>query len=726
MARRRSHPDAEPPPREEQQIFADLAALCAAPGFVHAIALFCYRDNVVRFSEELTADVLAPLHSDRGLIRTEISTLIGLMVKQPVDHAVPGADAIQRYIDKTEALLHELHRAMQSVFWKDFTPEAAKAGFDPLGTGASLREPIFYGGDAAYSFQYRAFSERKYARDTQWLLAHKGFDIPTALRIADILRDIFIDQQKALPEMLMGKPFEQWTVLPAFCFSLAEVTRRCGIERAVVRRVIDAFGIGRDERNAQFTALQEYNVANSNPILLLGGDDFILLEHYSLLEAIYESPFYWMGADHSYAPTALNNRGFFAEELAQEHLKRVFGAHVRANIRVIRENGEELSEIDNLVVFGDRAIVLQAKAKRLTLAARKGNDLQIKDDFSKAIQEAYDQAVLCSKALLSGRSQLLDREGKEVVLTTALKEIFPVCIVADHYPALASQARYFLKAEAVEKIASPLVTDVFALDAITEMLESPLRVLSYLDLRSRYDAKIMVIHELTLLSTHLKHNLWIREKYDLVTFGEDLAVHVDAAMAVRREGLPGPRTPEGAHSRLQGTHFGRIISKIESRPEPATIDLGLQLLSLDEESANTINDGISFICAQTLQKGTNSDFSMAFAASSSGLTIHCNTYPGNLATEILFSDCELRKYSRKARKWFGLVVAPITQSVRFGIELEGDWKPDSQMDEKLKGMPSGLSHREAKRALTTKAKPGRNEPCPCGSGRKYKKCCIRR
>ncbi|MGA7454642.1 MAG: SEC-C metal-binding domain-containing protein [Rhodoplanes sp.] len=22
------------------------------------------------------------------------------------------------------------------------------------------------------------------------------------------------------------------------------------------------------------------------------------------------------------------------------------------------------------------------------------------------------------------------------------------------------------------------------------------------------------------------------------------------------------------------------------------------------------------------------------------------------------------------------------------------------------------------------AKPGRNDPCPCGSGKKYKKCCL--
>lgn len=26
--------------------------------------------------------------------------------------------------------------------------------------------------------------------------------------------------------------------------------------------------------------------------------------------------------------------------------------------------------------------------------------------------------------------------------------------------------------------------------------------------------------------------------------------------------------------------------------------------------------------------------------------------------------------------------------------------------------------------MTTMAKPGRNDPCPCGSGKKYKKCCL--
>ncbi|ARQ09125.1 hypothetical protein NXC12_CH01046 [Rhizobium etli] len=54
-----------------------------------------------------------------------------------------------------------------------------------------------------------------------------------------------------------------------------------------------------------------------------------------------------------------------------------------------------------------------------------------------------------------------------------------MAIVTDHYPALAFQARQLLKYKTTEQIFTPLVIDVFALDAITEMLEMPLRLLSY-------------------------------------------------------------------------------------------------------------------------------------------------------------------------------------------------------------------------------------------------------
>ena len=36
-----------------------------------------------------------------------------------------------------------------------------------------------------------------------------------------------------------------------------------------------------------------------------------------------------------------------------------------------------------------------------------------------------------------------------------------------------------------------------------------------------------------------------------------------------------------------------------------------------------------------------------------------------------------------------------------------------------------LSRQRSAKAAKTKAKVGRNDPCPCGSGRKYKECCGR-
>jgi hypothetical protein len=58
-------------------------------------------------------------------------------------------------------------------------------------------------------------------------------------------------------------------------------------------------------------------------------------------------------------------------------------------------------------------------------------------------------------------------------------EIYILCVVSDHYPSLHFQTRQFLKYEETDVIQPPLVLDVFALDALTEMLPSPLRFLSY-------------------------------------------------------------------------------------------------------------------------------------------------------------------------------------------------------------------------------------------------------
>src|SRR5437762_5531730 len=75
------------------------------------------------------------------------------------------------------------HSMMQGMFGGLTLKEVLEKHIDPFDRGAALREPIFYGGESAYSFQYRDFSPIKYASDNQWLLANKGFSIHDARRV---------------------------------------------------------------------------------------------------------------------------------------------------------------------------------------------------------------------------------------------------------------------------------------------------------------------------------------------------------------------------------------------------------------------------------------------------------------------------------------------------------------------------------------------------------------
>jgi hypothetical protein len=720
--------DAKPQARCEREIFAELSDLCGSSGYIHALSMLSFRDNFVRYRTDIKAEDMAHMFSESRLIRTELTTLIGLLIKQAIDFSHPGLEALLGYMNGTEALLEESHHALSAVMFGSMfgaSPQLAPPA-NPDVSGQGMREPIFYGGESAYGFQYRDFAGKKYASDDPWFLANKGFTIEDARKAVAAVAAVQDRKVMIANRALRTTPQGSWTMLPGFVFDAAEVAARANIDAGIAERVLEAFTFAGGAANAGFTSLHAYNAVAGTPLLRKDAGEYILLQEYSLFEALYESPFFWLGADKAYEPTALTNRGRFTEVFAHERLEKVFGsAHVYANVDVWKSAKDKLSEIDVLVLFGDRAIVLQAKSKRLTLEARKGNDLQIKDDFKKAVQESYDQAHLCATAVLGPSPNLTDSRGDAISLRYPVKIVYPVCIVADNYPALAYQARQFLQVQATEKLAAPLVTDVFALDAMTEMLESPLRLLSYLELRARFGDRLIATHEHTLLSYHLKYNLWLNAEYDFAYLHDDIAVDLDIAMGVRRDNLPGARTPDGILTRIRGTPVGRIIHEIEALPDPATIDLGLLLLTLSEDTVETVSRGIRRLTVGARQDGKKHDFSVGFGASKSGLTVHGGPSDLSSAQARMRVHCEIRKYAQKADRWFGLAVH-LDGSLWFGLKLEFPWKEDARLDAAMQHWPKATARPPNVLGTKKAHKVGRNEPRPCGSGTKYKKCCMPR
>ncbi len=503
-----------------------------------------------------------------------------------------------------------------------------------------------------------------------------------------------------------------------------EVAQRSRQELAVVEAVFKALTFSGD--NGQFNEVGDFNQVAATPLLPTGRGSVLLFSHYAIYEAQYESPFFWMNQDKDYRQQASDNRGAFTEQFSRRRLAAVFGkANVYTNVNLY-EGKRIVAEADVLVIFGDRIIIVQAKAKKLTLAARKGSDGHIKADFAAAIQKAYDQGAECATAILSGKCRLEDDRGKDVVLPEKVKEIYPFCVVSDHYPALAFQASQYLKYSAGEIVRPPFVMDVFLLDVLAEMLDTPLRFLSYIRMRLESADKLMMGHELTALAYHLRCNLWLDDQYNMVMLEDSIAADLDTAMAVRREGLPGQRVPLGILTKMKGTYYERLIEQIERRPDPAILELGFTLLSMGEESCNTVHQAIEGLTKMAKMDGKRHDFVLGMTEPDTGICFHCNPTPSEAAIRTLEVHCSKRKYVQRAANWFGVSVG-LKGEIQFGITLEFPWEKSSEMDDLTREMKTssslGRAMKTVERALAPK-KYGRNDPCSCGSGFKYKKCCL--
>lgn len=710
-------------PRTEAEIFSELSQLCHTAGFAHVIALLCFRDNMVGFSDELTAKNIAAMHSPERLIRTEISTLIGLLIQEQISLEVPTPSALMNHTKQTETLLGELHEALSRPMRESVLRAIeTKSEENPFRSGDVLREPIFYGAESAYSFQYLDLAAKRYRPDRSWLIAKKGFDPEQAQKVISAIGELH--EQKlnriigAIPEIL---PDSQ-TILRAFTHDIQEIAETAQLSAIETKSVLEAFSVSSLPTNENFEALSDFNLANACPLIRVSEGSYLLFQYASLAEAFYESPFYWFAADTEYFPTATINRGKFTETFCFHRLRLAFGAsNVFANVDLYEAKGKKAGEIDILVRFADRIIVVQAKSKRLTLGARKGNDGILRDDFAKSVQSSYDQAVLCAEKILQGGVTLRDSDGNEIRLARALSEIYPVCVVSDHYPALAFQAQQFLTIKKVNSILPPLVLDVFALDVMTEFLQSPLYLLSYLNRRARYHEKVHASNEMTILSYHLKRNLWVEEA-DYVQLTDDISADLDAALIVRRLGVPGNHTPDGILTKMQSGPLGFIIRQIETLPDPAVVNLGFLLLSLGENTCIAINRGLEQVSKLSRSDGKNHDFTVGIKEAGEGITFHCNEDTPDRAGPRLERHMAIRKYSERSNSWFGVCVSPGLK-LRFGLNLHAEWQQDPAMDKLLEQLPvTGASMKAFIKSRDRKI--GRNEQCPCGSGKKFKKCCL--
>jgi len=706
--------------RSEKEVLKDLEEICKSQGFIHVLAALVFENNFHSVSIEETYPKIQDQYDDAKLIRNELTVLHGLMIKHGIDTTPLSPDEIAETKARLYPLMEELHGSFYTDMIRDGSFLDDKNG--PMSHPDIIREAVFYAADSAFFFQQHVFAVDRYTKDNDWLEQNFGFKIEDAARISQaLILNTHINAQAIQMGMFGEKGAENF--LDIFSISIDGLCEMTSLSEETIRGFIDAFSVGDEPCNHAYTSVDDYNMAKSHPLLVLDDSKVCLLQSHSLCESLYVSPIFWMLQDKGYRTEASEHRGQHLEEQTTAFFERAFGSErVYTNVELYRGK-KRVGEIDTLVLFSDRAIVVQAKAKTLTLRAQQGDLAVVKDDFGKAIQNAYNQGFSCSREMLKGGLIAKTAKGEPVDISSNLKEIFPLCIVVDHYPSLYFQARQFLKTNTHKKIKPPYIMDLFFLDVLTEFLTHPIRLLDYLNKRTQYNESVSANNDFAVLGYHLSHNLYKDAEHHMMMLHDDIGYQLDKAFVARRT-RGEDVIPEGVLTNFSGTPYGDLIEYIKNKDDKGVVDLGYILLSFDGVTIEGISDGIRKLRRAAIKDGKTHDLTMG--GPEGGFTYHISQVPSGLRIEALKDHAETRKYSSKADIWFGLsATIGAGEPVDMVSVHAHRWKPNKALDKKLDSYfvkPVKLSG--VKGALTVKL--GRNDPCHCGSGKKYKKCCLPR
>ena len=340
--------------------------------------------------------------------------------------------------------------------------------------------------------------------------------------------------------------------------------------------------------------------------MVLEGGQYCIPIFPNLPKAIYDSPYYWMIEDEQYRDTALRNRGDATESITHDLLSPVFGyGRVFRGVKVGKGKAA-LTDIDVLAVSGDKAVIVQCKSKKLTIDARRGEGRALRADFTKAAQDAYDQAITARKALLDGGYRFSDATGAAISLPHKIDEVYILCLTGDHYPAVMTQARVYLKRQDVDP--HPILLSIFDLDLVCYYLRDRFDFLYYLRQRSAHAMYFMADSEISLIGFHLKHKLYPDESYDMTGIDSGYGQLVDANFLASRGNWPHTEASERLFHTWKNEAFNELVEDVklaasECSNEISPENLLFFLYDLAGKGADNLIKSVEELKRQTLSDG---------------------------------------------------------------------------------------------------------------------------
>ena len=658
----------------------------------------------------------------------ELTLLLGLMVKHHLRlNHLPNRQLVDAQIARASSLFAKLQA--EHLFFSPSLPNVTRTddsttlhekleAYDQwMSSGKGMIEPIFYGGSGASDFQYLDLAEKRYSQDQHWFRTHLDLSIEEITMIAARLKHLTHEQVNPMPTT------SSFHNLLHHCFTALtfDVHDLSDIQQSILTRFLELFSLTPGEAHAELRMIADYNTAHSKPLVRLPCGRYFLPIYNNLTESIYESPYYWMLKDDSYSAAALTNRGNATERIAHDFLQTVFGqANVYRGVKVRHQN-KDLTDIEVLGVAGTKAVILQAKSKKLTIPSRQGDRQSLASDFHEAIQRAYDQGLVARKALIQNTGVLTSGSNHPVRQDQPIDEVYILCVTGDHYPAIPTQlGRLLVKSEADPH---PIVMSIFDLEVVAHYLNDAVDFLYYLRQRSVYSSYFWTDSELALLGFHLSNKLFPHEQAEGIYINSDFAQLVDVNFRVAKGPWPTTEAPGRLYHQWRNSAFETFIHDVKSSRHTYRVDALFLLFDLAGDAADNIIRMVDETKLKTRSDGQMRDVSFPISGHKTGVTFVCFAPPlmrgREEELEQQFHLLTLaRKHKSRGDEWLGLAsFAGSSKAFDMIWYSKEPWKPDSELDDLVRLMlkPGTFLKADGR-------KVGRNDPCPCGSGMKFKRC----
>lgn len=670
-----------------EEIIKKLQKLVKTPGFFYTYN-FAIRGNLM-----LPEWHILKVNPRAHLNFWELWYVWWLLATKEIDTSIiPTTEEIEKQAKELTKYLAELHWN----FWE-----------------IAMSESIFYGDSWVYDFQYIDFIKHLYRNDANRLKEKKDIDFSWIWPFWEWLSGELYNRinNKKLKKDLLDVALDTYAALS---FKEEEIPND-------FLQFFRAFSFVPGEENVDYRHPMWFNKLEAYPIIRLNGIYYIPISFF-LTKALYTTPHYRILEDKKYYNSKWASHRWNATEdmclMLTEPI--VWSDSSFKNVIIRDESGKDIGEIDVLLVIGNRAIIIQAKAKKLTEAAKRWDREKYMDDFQKAIQEAYDQWIVCREFLLDWKNTLWVNE-KQIKLKNDITDAYILCVTLDYYPSVILNTKLFLEKKQNQD-PRPLSISIFDLQIITDYLRDKFNLLFYIHQRIKYWEKILSESEISILWYHLSDKLYLWEEYTMCMIDNDFWALVDVNYPAKKWHWKKTKEFYELHSKWKNERFDQIIQHIETSGSPEFTDAILFLYGLSNDSIDDIFSNIDKFKQKAEQDGRTHDFSLLFDEVKMWITI--KTYPIWFSQEEMIKSVMLhtqaRKYKSKGDLWLWFWFYANSDSDDWVVFIEkSQWSYDKDLESFTNSYLS-----KTPTIVDSKLNPIRRKwPCPCGSGKKYKRCC---